>query len=126
MGLFCCLFRNPIDSCNSLNPLVLPEYAIHILINIFFLIAGEWTSLILNVPLIAYHVYKYKNRPPGMFTSSHFEVQPSSIALIVVLGMSGVGLYDPTNIMNSGSMCNYDRKLFFAKHFHLQILFRKP
>lgn len=77
------IFRNPIDSCNSLNPLVLPEYAVHILINIFFLIAGEWVSLIMNAPLIAYHIWRYKNRPQGM---------------------TGPGLYDPTNIMNSDTL----------------------
>jgi len=76
-------YKNPIDSCNSLNPLVLPEYAIHILINILFLLAGEWVSLMLNVPLIAYHVWRYKNRPEGM---------------------TGPGLYDPTNIMNSDTL----------------------
>lgn len=77
------LFRNPIDSCNSLNPLVLPEYGVHILINIFFLCAGEWFSLLLNVPLIAYHVWRYQNRPQGM---------------------TGPGLYDPTQIMNSDTL----------------------
>ncbi|XP_055546659.1 protein cornichon [Wyeomyia smithii] len=72
-------YKNPIDQCNSLNPLVLPEYALHVLFNLLFLFAGEWFSLVINVPLIAYHIWRYKNRPV----------------------MSGPGLYDPTSIMNS-------------------------
>ncbi|KAL5281809.1 CNIH1 family protein [Megaselia abdita] len=92
-------YKNPIDQCNSLNPvrfcdphdiqtkyiilqLVLPEYLLHILINVLFLFAGEWFSLFFNVPLIAYHVWRYKNRPV----------------------MTGPGLYDPTRIMNQDNL----------------------
>uniref|UniRef100_T1IE61 Uncharacterized protein n=3 Tax=Triatominae TaxID=70999 RepID=T1IE61_RHOPR len=49
-------YKNPIDQCNSLNPLVLPEYLLHIFFNILFLLSGEWLSLCLNIPLIAYHI----------------------------------------------------------------------
>ncbi|CAO1339412.1 unnamed protein product [Diamesa hyperborea] len=75
-------YKNPIDQCNSLNPLVLPEYAIHVFFNLLFLFSGEWLSLILNVPLIAYHVWRYMNRPV----------------------ITGPGLYDPTNIMNTDTL----------------------
>ena len=51
-------YKNPIDQCASLNPLVLPEYLLHILINILFLFAGEWFSILLNAPLIAYNVHR--------------------------------------------------------------------
>merc|ERR1719295_878531 len=49
-------YKNPIDQCNSLNPLVLPEYIMHV----FF-----------NLPLIGYHVHRYLKRPvmsgPGLY-----------------------------------------------------------
>lgn len=51
-------FKNPIDQCNTLNPLVIPEYATHILFNIVFLVAGEFITVLLNIPLIAYHVHR--------------------------------------------------------------------
>ena len=51
-------YKNPIDQCASLNPLVLPEYILHIVFNVLFLMAGEWFSLLLNAPLIAYHVHR--------------------------------------------------------------------
>jgi len=75
-------FKNPIDQCNTLNPLVLPEYIIHMFFNLIFLCAGEWLTVILNLPLIAYHVHRYMHRPI----------------------MSGPGLYDPTTIMGAQQM----------------------
>jgi len=72
-------YKNPIDQCNSLNPLVLPEYFIHIFFNLLLLWAWEWFTVLLNVPLIVYHIRRYLTRPI----------------------MSGPGLYDPTTIMNA-------------------------
>lgn len=75
-------YKNPIDQCNSLNPvsilplyvavrisktfftyfflfqLVLPEYLLHLLINLLFLLSGEWFSLMINLPLILYHIHR--------------------------------------------------------------------
>ena len=56
-------YKNPIDQCNSLNPLVLPEYILHAFFNLLFLVGGEFFSLFLNVPLIGYHVHRYLHRP---------------------------------------------------------------
>merc|ERR1712156_961562 len=81
-------YKNPIDQCASLNPLVLPEYILHILFNFLFLIAGEWFSILLNAPLIGYHIHRYMNRPV----------------------MSGAGLYDPTSIMNADTLNKCQRE----------------
>ena len=51
-------YKNPIDQCASLNPLVLPEYILHCIISLLFLVAGEWLSLVLNLPLLAYHIHR--------------------------------------------------------------------
>jgi len=77
-------YKNPIDQCNSLNPvrlnlylelihlrqdfshhhfclqLVLPEYAVHMFYVFLFIWSGEWITVLLNLPLIAYNVYRYK------------------------------------------------------------------
>lgn len=111
-------YKNPIDQCNSLNPvrrarhtityfdliskipfeqLVLPEYFIHIFFNLLFLISGEWVTLALNIPLIAYHIHRYINRPV----------------------MSGVGLYDPTNIMNADVLSKCQREGWIKLAFYL-------
>jgi len=76
-------YKNPVDQCNSLNPLVLPEYAVHLLIVILMFSCGEMSSATINIPLIAYHVWRYSKRPRGM---------------------TKAGLYDPTTIMNRDSL----------------------
>ncbi|XP_015594335.1 protein cornichon [Cephus cinctus] len=90
-------WKNPIDQCNSLNPLVLPEYGLHILSNLLFLISGEWLSLFLNIPLIAYHINRYLNRPV----------------------MTGPGLYDPTSIMNANDLTRCQREGWIKMAFYL-------
>jgi len=90
-------YKNPIDQCNSLNPLVLPEYFIHIVFNFMFLLAGEWLTLLLNVPLIAYNINRYRTRPV----------------------MSSPGLYDPTNIMNADTLNKCQREGWIKLAFFL-------
>ncbi|GJJ06761.1 hypothetical protein Clacol_000957 [Clathrus columnatus] len=51
-----CDYINPVDLCNKLNLCVLPENAAHAFLAILFLFTGQWTALLLNVPLIAFHV----------------------------------------------------------------------
>jgi len=94
-------YKNPIDQCNSLNPLVLPEYGLHLLFNILFLLSGEWLSLILNLPLIAYHIHRYRTRPV----------------------MSGPGLYDPTSIMNADILDRCQKEGWFKLSFYLIAFF---
>ncbi|KAF5300985.1 hypothetical protein FQR65_LT19289 [Abscondita terminalis] len=94
-------YKNPIDQCNSLNPLVLPEYLLHLLFNILFAAAGEWLSLIINMPLIAYHINRYRTRPV----------------------MSGPGLYDPTSIMNADTLTRCQREGWIKLAFYLLSFF---
>lgn len=94
-------YKNPIDQCNSLNPLVLPEYLLHLLFNILFALSGEWFSLFLNIPLIAYHVNRYRTRPV----------------------MSGFGIYDPTSILNADTLSRCQREGWIKLAFYLLSFF---
>ena len=77
-------FKNPIETCANLNPLVLPEYMVHILPHILFVFCGEWTSIfICGLPLIIYNIWRYSQRPSSM---THH------------------GLFDPTTIMASRNL----------------------
>ena len=87
--------KNPIDQCASLNPLVLPEYCLHMLSTLLFLCVGEWFSLTINIPLIAYHVYRYLHRPV----------------------MSVPGLYDPTTILNMDMIKRSHFISFLPRHY---------
>ncbi|RUS80360.1 hypothetical protein EGW08_011878 [Elysia chlorotica] len=90
-------YKNPIDQCNSLNPLVIPEYAIHLFFTVLFLLAGQIGTVIFNLPLIVYHVRRYLNRPV----------------------MSGMGLYDPTTIMNADELGRAQKEGWVKLGFYL-------
>ncbi|XP_018326879.1 protein cornichon [Agrilus planipennis] len=94
-------YKNPIDQCNGLNPLVLPEYILHILFNVLFAFAGEWISLLINIPLIAYHINRYRTRPV----------------------MSQPGLYDPTSIMNADVLDRCRKEGWIKLAFYLLSFF---
>ncbi|CAN8023413.1 unnamed protein product [Ixodes persulcatus] len=69
-------YKNPIEQCDSLNPLVLPEYLIHLLYNVLFLFSGEFFTLLINLPLIAYHINRWVNRPISFYSLSSRAFQP--------------------------------------------------
>ncbi|XP_031845237.1 protein cornichon [Nomia melanderi] len=94
-------YKNPIEQCNSLNPLVIPEYSLHILINVLFLISGQWFSLLLNIPLIDYHLWRYYHRPV----------------------MSKPGLYDPTTILNAQVLTAHQREGWIKLAFYVLSFF---
>ncbi|XP_076463415.1 protein cornichon homolog 1-like [Babylonia areolata] len=90
-------YKNPIDQCASLNPLVLPEYALHILFTVLFLFAFQLGSLLWNLPLLVYHVRRYMQRPV----------------------MSCPGLYDPTSIMNADELSRAQKEGWIKLAFYL-------
>ena len=96
-------YKNHIDQCASLNPLplVLSEYILHFFFNFLFLVAREWFSVVLNCPLMAYHVHRYLKRPV----------------------MSGPGLYDPTSIMDADTLNKCQREGWIKMAFYLLSFF---
>uniref|UniRef100_A0A8C7YZZ0 Cornichon family member 1 n=1 Tax=Oryzias sinensis TaxID=183150 RepID=A0A8C7YZZ0_9TELE len=94
-------YKNPIDQCNTLNPLVLPEYLIHFFFCVMFFCAAEWLTLFLNLPLLAYHVWRYMSRPV----------------------MSCPGLYDPTTIMNADILAYCQKEGWCKLAFYLLSFF---
>lgn len=97
-------FKNPIDHCKLMNPLVLPEYALHMFMTAIFLLCGDWITVIINLPLLVYNI----NRLYQVFIRA-----PRSKSLFDRIS----GVYDPTNIMNSDQLARATRegwiKLFF-------------
>ncbi|KAF4526968.1 hypothetical protein B566_EDAN014346 [Ephemera danica] len=81
--------------------MVIPEYLLHLAFNLLFLFSQEWFSLCLNIPLIAYHFYRYRSRPV----------------------MSGPGLYDPTSIMNADVLSRCQREGWVKLAFYLLSFF---
>ncbi|XP_048393965.1 protein cornichon homolog 1 isoform X1 [Stegostoma tigrinum] len=94
-------YKNPIDQCNTLNPLVLPEYLIHAFFCVMFLCATEWLTLGVNMPLLGYHIWRYMTRPI----------------------MSVPGLYDPTTIMNADILAYCQKEGWCKLAFYLLSFF---
>ncbi|KAJ3274954.1 hypothetical protein HDV01_001818 [Terramyces sp. JEL0728] len=53
-----CDYINPIDLCSKLNQFVVPENILHGFLWVLFLINGKWFDMLINTPLLAWHVYK--------------------------------------------------------------------
>ncbi|XP_041352681.1 protein cornichon homolog 1-like [Gigantopelta aegis] len=94
-------YKNPIDQCSSLNPLVLPEYIIHAFYTLLFLFAFEILTVFLNLPLLFYHIKRYATRPV----------------------MSVPGIYDPTSIMNADELNRAQKEGWIKLAFYLLSFF---
>lgn len=97
-------FKNPIEHCKLMNPLVLPEYAIHLFMTLMFFACGEWITVLINLPLLAYNV----NRLYRVYLKS-----PKNRSFVDRIS----NIYDPTNIMNADQLSRASKegwiKLFF-------------
>lgn len=76
-----CDYLNAQQCCSKLNCWVLPELIAHCLITVLLLLGWHWILFLLNIPMIAWEVYKYVTIPSG-----------------------NVGIYDPTEIHNRGML----------------------
>lgn len=50
-----CDYINPIDLCNKLNQFILPENAAHAFLTLLFLLSGQWTAFLINLPLVLFN-----------------------------------------------------------------------
>lgn len=102
--------------------LVVPEYSIHGLFCLMFMCAGEWVTLGLNIPLLLYHLWRYKlflthiylveiskwvmvAIPPHFFISLRFFHRPADGSEV---------MYDPVSVMNA-DILNYCQKESWCK-----------
>uniref|UniRef100_A0A2K6WBX4 Protein cornichon n=1 Tax=Onchocerca volvulus TaxID=6282 RepID=A0A2K6WBX4_ONCVO len=90
-------YKNPIEQCNSLNQLVLPEYLLHFILTFLFVLSFQLGGLCWNIPLIAYHIHRYIQRPI----------------------MTGPGIYDPTTILNKDELQKALREGWIKLGFYL-------
>jgi uncharacterized membrane protein YfhO len=54
-----CDYINPIDLCTKLNQFVLPDHVLHGVVTVMLLLFGNWIDVLVNLPLVAWHVHKY-------------------------------------------------------------------
>ncbi|XP_069773092.1 protein cornichon homolog 1 isoform X4 [Narcine bancroftii] len=109
-------YKNPIDQCNTLNPLVLPEYLIHAFFCVMFLCASEWLTLGLNMPLLGYHIWSSPQIFLGVLIVSVSRYMTRPV-------MSVPGLYDPTTIMNADILAYCQKEGWCKLAFYLLSFF---
>uniref|UniRef100_A0A673N1L5 Protein cornichon homolog 1-like n=1 Tax=Sinocyclocheilus rhinocerous TaxID=307959 RepID=A0A673N1L5_9TELE len=97
-------YKNPIDQCNTLNPLVLPEYLIHVFFCVMFLCAAEWLTWV---------------GPSALNESQHCSCSKYMSRPV----MSGPGLYDPTTIMNADILAYCQKEGWCKLAFYLLSFF---
>lgn len=108
--LFCCVYTlimfadltvdhiNPIELCAQINQLVLPEYMGHFFVTAMLILRGYLFTAALNFPLIAFHLWRYKERKHLLDNTSIFndvtrEKHICEVKLAVHLVMFFVYLY---------------------------------
>lgn len=89
---------NPIELCQIVNRLVLPEYVGHFYVTMMLLLRRYFITALLNVPLIAFHVRRVMERKHMLDNTSIFndvdrERQICEIKLGVHLVLFFVYLY---------------------------------
>uniref|UniRef100_A0A1I7X0W3 Protein cornichon n=1 Tax=Heterorhabditis bacteriophora TaxID=37862 RepID=A0A1I7X0W3_HETBA len=90
-------YKNPIEQCNNLNQLILPEYAIHLVFTLLFVFSAQIIATFMNLPLSIYHIATYMRRPV----------------------MSGPGIYDPTTILNRNELSSALKASWVKLAFYL-------
>ncbi|KAI6654244.1 hypothetical protein LOD99_643 [Oopsacas minuta] len=93
-------FKNPVDLCKSLNPLVLPEYSLQAVFSLTFLLTFKFVSLLLTAPITIYHAFRYTRR-----TSR------------------SLGIYDPTTIMNRRELERCQREGWIKLAYYIVMFF---
>jgi len=81
---------------------VLPEYFVHAWTCVLFLMYEQYVALSLNLPLLAYHIYRYSNRPRGL---------------------RKFGLYDPASISSARQIMWAKREGLIKAIFYMSIFF---
>ena len=92
-------FKNPVDLCRSLNPLVLPEYALQAIFTLTFGLTLKFVSVLITAPLTVYHAFRYAKRS----TRS--------------------GIYDATTIMNRKELDRCQREGWIKLAYYIVMFF---
>mmetsp|Transcript_20422 Transcript_20422/g.28638 ORF Transcript_20422/g.28638 Transcript_20422/m.28638 type:complete len:140 (-) Transcript_20422:148-567(-) len=78
---------SPIDMCRHLNLFVYPEMIGHAVLTVLFLVTGRWFLFFLNLPLVAWHAYRYNLRTHMLdATQIYRDLSKETKVLFVKLG----------------------------------------
>jgi len=75
---------NPIDMCKHLNLFILPEMILHFFLVILFLIQGSFVLLLVNLPLLAWNIYRVQIKKYKLDATQIFRDQPTEQKILFV------------------------------------------
>lgn len=89
---------NPIELCATLNRLVLPEYLGHFYVTAMLLLRGYLFTTLLNLPLLAFHMQRYRTKchlldNTSIFSDANRETRVCEVKLGLHLLMFFIYLY---------------------------------
>eukprot|EP01116_Phalansterium_solitarium_P007464 TRINITY_DN20151_c0_g1_i1.p1 TRINITY_DN20151_c0_g1~~TRINITY_DN20151_c0_g1_i1.p1 ORF type:complete len:137 (-),score=4.76 TRINITY_DN20151_c0_g1_i1:103-513(-) len=65
---------NPIDMCKQVNAYSMPEMIGHAVFTVLFLLTGNYYLFLLNLPLLAWHAYRFQKRQHRIDPTQVFRV----------------------------------------------------
>eukprot|EP00731_Ephydatia_muelleri_P027693 Em0019g566a len=95
-----CDFLNTTQGCKQLNKWALPEIAATSLVPVILLLSWHWVLFIVTFPAAVYLLRRY-----------------------LTLSGGSMGIYDPTEIRNRGTLSKFQKEAFIKFGYHLVIFF---
>lgn len=95
-----CDYLNAQQCCSRLNQWVLPKLFAHLFLSFILLLNGFWILMICNLPMTVWLLRDVMKVPKG-----------------------NIGVYDPTEIHNSGQLTRYMRNCLICIGFYLVFFF---
>lgn len=75
---------NPIDMCKHLNLFILPEMGLHFFLEVLLLIRGSFILLLVNLPLVAWNIYRIQAQRYKLDATQIFRDQPTEQKILFV------------------------------------------
>lgn len=72
----------PTDMCRHVNMFVVPEMVLHGAIAFFLLIKGSWVMVVLNLPLVGWHIYRFVTKKHRLDPTQIFRDRPTETKIL--------------------------------------------
>jgi len=95
-----CDYVNASSCCHKISKVVYPEVVAASLITVVLLLTGHYGSLAVNLPMVAWLIYRIVNKPPG-----------------------NISFYDPAEIHNRQQLKGYVQESIVKLCYHMLCFF---
>jgi len=75
---------NPIDMCRQVNTYIIPEIGVHAFITLLLLLTGSFIPFFLNLPLLIWNIYRWKDKKYLLDATQIFRDLPFQTKILFV------------------------------------------